>query len=550
MDARNDYLYISTRADYDPAKLLIVCPSSEQAGTIGQAQDFAVSTGWQMLAETEGAVLLIPVVPDGWAAESADLPAKLYDTLRNSFASRNGRSLLGRGGKLWCWETMVYLIGYEDGAVFAGNCVVAHPNRFAAAVLMGGAPADYGPADAPSSHWMVKNVSPDYRKTNRQIPSCVWMLGAPEAETQKAVKYFTAVNRAQLSGETCLGGLKAHRWWNPEQPACQVLVSGEEYRTDAMLAFHLYSGLLEHVIRWKDGPDGTLRFHPTRQEYYTSGEYAIDAVCVNALDYPYGIRLPQGMSREQAAGLPLVFSVHGRGEPAWMFCSKNGWDKLQDETRAFVLVVPDSPGNIWQLKRDGEAFGAMVEKICDDYMLDRSRVYLTGFSNGASITREVGTTYPQLFAGISPWNGPVNVPGGLISHQVIAPELTEGGWEMPYWVCVGDNDPVTAGTSMEEQLTPMLKANGCPAAASVTEDGGYCPDDVRTGEFYPRQNGYEAGERLHTRAYVGPDGEARVCYTRMKDMPHGAIPDQSRAAWEFLRHFSRPDGGKKVLYQK
>lgn len=80
---------------------------------------------------------MIPVVPDGWKAETVDLPAKLYDSLRNSFATRNGRSLFARGGKLWCWETMVYLVGYEDGAVFAGSCAVAHPNRFAAVALVG-----------------------------------------------------------------------------------------------------------------------------------------------------------------------------------------------------------------------------------------------------------------------------------------------------------------------------------------------------------------------------------------------------------------------------
>ena len=87
------YTYVSTRADYDPAKLLIVCPPSGQAGSREQAETFGVSSGWQTLAEAEGAVLLIPVVPEGWAAESTDLPARLYDTLRNSFSSRNGRSV-------------------------------------------------------------------------------------------------------------------------------------------------------------------------------------------------------------------------------------------------------------------------------------------------------------------------------------------------------------------------------------------------------------------------------------------------------------------------
>lgn len=38
-------------------------------------------------------------------------------------------------------------------------------------------------------------------------------------------------------------------------------------------------------------------------------------------------------------------------------------------------------------------------------------------------------------------------------------------------------------------------------------------------------------------------------YTVMKDMPHGFIWDQSRAAWEFLRHFSRGTDGT-LHYEK
>ena len=163
------YTYTSTRADYDPAKLFIVCPPSGQAAAEPEAAAFAEASGWKALTEWEGGILIIPVVPDGWKAETVDLPAKLYDSLRNSFATRNGRSLFARGGKLWCWETMVYLVGYEDGAVFAGSCAVAHPNRFAAVTLVGGVPDDYTRAAQPSDHWMVRTVSSDYHKNNNEL---------------------------------------------------------------------------------------------------------------------------------------------------------------------------------------------------------------------------------------------------------------------------------------------------------------------------------------------------------------------------------------------
>lgn len=538
------YTYVSTRANYDPAKVIFVCPPAARAGDVALARQFAQESGWQALAEYDGAVLVVPTAPEGWQARDTGLPGSLYDALRNEFSSRNGHSLYGRGGKLWCWETLVYLVGYGDGAVFAGNCAVAHPCRFAAVALVGGAPDDFSAAGQPSEHSFLRQVSEDYRPANDQIASCVWLLGAPAAAVQKACEYFAATAGANREEEVRLEGIPARRWYNEAAPARQVLVSGGDFAPGLELSRKILNGLFDRVIRWKDGPDGTLRFHPGRVEYYTDGRFAIGSVCVNALDYPYGVYLPAGMTREQAAGLPLVFSVHGRGEPAWLFCTKNGWDALADETRAFVLAVPDSPGNIWQLARDGEAFAAMVEKICADYQLDRTRVYLTGFSNGATITREVGTRYPELFAGISPWNGPVKVPG-LVDQQVVNARLLEEGYELPCWICAGDRDPVTAPTDAADQLGPLLRANHCPAQPGE-DPCGYTPDETRGADYYTADRGYAQGDRFCTRLYKDADGVARVAYTVMKNMPHGAIQEQSRAAWEFLRAFRRPQGSKKV----
>ena len=147
-------------------------------------------------------------------------------------------------------------------------------------------------------------------------------------------------------------------------------------------------------------------------------------------------------------------------------------------------------------------------------------------------------------------NGPVLPGGGLMADTAIAPALAESGCELPYWVCVGDSDGATAGRSMEEQLTPILRVNGCPAAPDAAQDGGYRPDALRTAEnYYTPEKGYTDGERLCTRIYQASDGTPRIGYTVMKNMPHGAIPDQSRAAWDFIRHFSRPQGSKAVVYK-
>ena len=147
-------MYVSTRACYDPAKTIFVIAPGEEAGNLASAERFAVRSGWQALAEYDGAVLILPLAQAGWNAEPASLPGLIYNRLRGGVESRNGKSLFGRGGKIWCWETMIYLVGYGDGAVFAGNCVVAEPGRFAAAALIGGAPGTIRPGrTCPVTGW-------------------------------------------------------------------------------------------------------------------------------------------------------------------------------------------------------------------------------------------------------------------------------------------------------------------------------------------------------------------------------------------------------------
>lgn len=559
-DGNGFYMYVSTRACYDPAKTIFVIAPGEEAGNLASAERFAVRSGWQALAEYDGAVLILPLAQAGWNAEPASLPGLIYNRIRGGVESRNGKSLFGRGGKIWCWETMIYLVGYGDGAVFAGNCVVAEPGRFAAAALIGGAPEDYTAGANLSGHWMVPDVSGDYTVRNDQIPSSLWLIGAQEEEIRRALEYFGAAGGlGREPKRISIGPLRAVCYENEANPAQRLMVSEETEVSGLSLAQTILDAYFDRIVRWKTGPDGTLALHLGRAGFYQSPRFIHRSVTVGCLEYAYSVHLPEGCSAEEVRGLPLLFSVHGRGEPAWLFAEKNGWDGLADETRAFVLVCPDSPGNIWQLERDGLAFEAMIRQICGDYGLDRTRVYLTGFSNGGAITREVGTARPELFAAIAPFNAPVNAPG-LVAAEAVSSGLVASGYEMPYWVCVGDRDPA-AGTDVDGQLEVMLAANRCercfgdgfathsnlsPIPSLPTR---FPPDEIRTGKnYYTASQGYAQGDRFRTMVYHGPDGMPRVAYTVMKNMPHGAIREQSRAAWEFLRHFRRPEGSGRVEY--
>lgn len=514
------YYYVSSRAACDPARTIYLCAPEKDAASVEGARAFAIASGWQAIAEEQEAVLVVPVAAHGWASEPADLLKALYNETRNSFKA-HGEAIWGRTGTLWCWETVLYVAGYQEGAVFAGNFTVANPNFAAATALVDGLPTDFSAGEALSDHWMVKRPGSDYAVRNKDIPVCLWLFGQTPQTAAATLAHFHGMTR----------------------------VVSETFADEAARSRYIFSEQFAHYIRWKNGPDGTLTAVQSKEEFYSDPRYIRRTAVVGETPYDYFVHLPAGKTAEQVKGLPVVFTVHGRGEPAWMFTAKNGWDALADETGEFVLVSPDSPGNIWFILRDGDVFAQIIEQLAAEYGIDTRRVYLAGFSNGAVMTREMAWYRPDLFAAVSPSNGPwfdtrsmqlidASKPPKELAPEVVAmmDRFAAEGWQMPCAIFYGDNDP-TADRGKDAAPGMFLQANGCAEQPAAVLDG--------TNRF-TSERGYEQGHRLSTEVYRDDEGSARVLITTMKDMPHGAIADESRLIWEFFRHFRRSQGAKQV----
>lgn len=539
----NVFCYISTKANsYTPAKTIYVCAPDRAASSYEALEQFAKTSGWLDLAEEDGAVLVMPIAPNGWLEEHALRIEEIYDNTRKNFKSQNGDSIPGREGFIWCWETLVYLVGYEEGAVFAGNVTVESPNRFASVALINGIPSVYAAKSKPSSHWLVSEVSDDYCVKNQDIPVCLWMFGDHDGFEQTAVTYFSESNKITNDGKLVeIEGIPTQIYKNSKEEAAQIRISVGDFSESPSLSKIIMEEFFQHFIRWKNSPDGTLKPYLSKSAFYSSERYLRNSVTVNEIEYDFFTYLPKGINETAAKDLPVVFSVHGRGEPSWIFSTKNGWDRLADETGEFILVLPDSPQNIWLLERDGEVFAHIINKLYERFAIDKTRVYLTGFSNGGMITRQVGNRHPELFAAISPWNAPFVDPFD---------ELLASGYELPCFICAGDNDDkVPLWDNLDSLLENMLKANDCTIQEITPRNPmKYMPDEIRNNEnFYTHENQYTDGDRFQTFLYKNQENQIRVCFTLMKNMPHGAVYDQSRAAWHFLKRFRRPEGSKKVI---
>jgi poly(3-hydroxybutyrate) depolymerase len=326
---------------------------------------------------------------------------------------------------------------------------------------------------------------------------------------------------------------------NASEEAPQIRVSIGNFEAKPELAKTIMHQFFNNFIRWKNAPDGTLKPYLSKTDFYNSTRFRKDDVVVNDVKYDFFTYLPEGLETQDVADMPVVFSVHGRGEPSWIFATKNGWDILADETKDFILVLPDSPQNIWLFDRDGTVFSHIIDKLYNVYAIDKTRVYLTGFSNGGMITRQVANHFPELFAAISPWNAPF--------HDEFN-EIISRGYDLPCFICAGDNDEKVAWEDVDCLLENMLKINHCETKEDQSDiPVTFTPDEIRdANNYYTKENKYIDGDRFQTFVYNSVAGHNRVSLTLMKNMPHGAVYDQSRAAWEFLKRFKRFEGSVKV----
>lgn len=528
---RTDYYYISSKAGYDPCKTIFLCIPQYAATTLELAEEFVTYTGWKRLVEEDGAVLIVPIIQGGWTAEPTSLLLEIYHSMKNKFYTRSGKSIWGRSGKLWCWETMLYLVGYEDGAIYGGNVLVDYPNMFAGVSLINGVPNDYSKGNMLSNHWMVENVSEDYSVKNNEIPVYLWLFLKNEELADKATSYFMD----SCSEENDVGEVK-------------VFV-GEYSSENSEVSKFIFENCFNKIIRWKNGPDGQLATIGSKKEFYANKDFIKYSVVVENRNYDYFVYIPDV---ELVEAMPIVFTLHGRGEPAWLFTSKNGWDVLAKETKEFILVSLDSPENIWFILRDNKVFEEVIHQMAEKYRIDTTRIYLTGFSNGAIMAREMACFRPNLFAGIAPSNAPSldsrsmelsEIPSNYSMAIEVAEkmEVFKGlGWDMPCIFFYGDNDFV-AREEENPMLQLMVQANDCEKEYRGIWTGN---------NYFTKENGYREGERFKIKGYCRDNDEVRVIVVVMKNMPHGSIVDETRFTWEFLKRFYRPDGSKKVLEKK
>lgn len=228
------------------------------------------------------------------------------------------------------------------------------------------------------------------------------------------------------------------------------------------LAMTLLHGCAAHAPAAPAAPDvhaGWITFHTT--------------VNTDGHDRPCPILVPGPATPRPDPGYPAILFLHGRGE-----CGVDGIRQLvvglppaalADPGRwPFVIIAPQKPidRDSWQ-QHESYAL-ACLDAACRDFKIDRSRVYLTGLSQGGAGTWAIGSRHPELFAAIAPVCGfvhdPAGTPSGIVQvgddtqRREIAARLAAAS--MPIWTFHGEKDDVVLPAQTRALVAAVESAGG------------------------------------------------------------------------------------------
>ena len=166
----------------------------------------------------------------------------------------------------------------------------------------------------------------------------------------------------------------------------------------------------------------------------------------------YLLYTPENASKN----LPLLVYLHGghgKGSDLSVLLDTDGFPKyLADgdlgEIPAYVLI-PQLTASKKDWLAVSDTVMALVESICEEKAIDRSRIALTGHSMGGTGTWDLALAYPDVFSRIAPMSGSIKTTADTLKTLET----------MPIWAFVGADDVVVKPESTETFIKSVSKLN-------------------------------------------------------------------------------------------
>ena len=244
--------------------------------------------------------------------------------------------------------------------------------------------------------------------------------------------------------------------------------------------------------------------------------------------------------------VPLLLCFHGGGDTAIATAIIGQWPEIAKEN-GFILCAVEM-----HLQVTATETLEIVRHLEEEYAIDKTRIYATGFSMGGIKSWDFYQEYPELFAGVAPMDATVDVGENTqfskarrVNEDVLLPVFYNGGEESP--LAETPNQEVKC----LNRIAHTFRVNRVAK-----------PYDIR---FEEKENwedkiygvSGDENEVLHDPDF--PESETRVRYYRSEDgniytalcsishHKHEIRPFTCRLAWKFISQFRRKDGKIEIV---
>ncbi len=212
-------------------------------------------------------------------------------------------------------------------------------------------------------------------------------------------------------------------------------------------------------------------------------------------------------SYRDGAAVPLLIVLHGGGGSAGDMQKLTRFNNLSAEA-GFIVVYPEGEKNLWN---DGRMADNLIRKGADDvqfiaqlvatlssaYVIDQSRIYAVGFSNGGAMAFRLACQLPGLFAGIATVSA--SFPRYLANHcEPLTPlsvMMMHGTYDQTIPWEGGDSSTKSSQFGLfipvEQTAKFWARSGGCAERPTRTRmkdldmKAGYFVDELRFGSCKP-----------------------------------------------------------------
>lgn len=236
--------------------------------------------------------------------------------------------------------------------------------------------------------------------------------------------------------------------------------------------------------------------------------------------------------------VPLLFAFYGGGNTALYLAESSEWPEIGQKNGFMTVLVDDhvsvTPTEVIDL----------LGQLEEEFSIDASRVYATGFSMGSAMTWNLMEQYPTVFAAYAPMHGSF-MPGDAGSDEI-----------MPVFFVGGENTPLvefpSQGDQVLERIVDVFDQNRVEKEYQVSLEELESWENPLwgvNGDIVYQVNDEEKFTEsvLTVNLFQSEDGKYYTALANSSNQGHQILSRNCWAAWDFMSQFSRGEDGSVVI---